>query len=163
MAKKGSKNEAPAGPATIQNRRAGFDYHIVDTVEAGIVLRGSEVKSIFLGRANLTDAYCRIINDELWLINADVEPYKFTTHFTPERRRDRKLLMKRKEIALLERRAQEKGLSLLPLKIYFNDRGKAKVLVGVGQGKKQHDKRDAIAERESKREEARVRRGARDD
>lgn len=163
MGKKASKKEEPKGPAIIQNRRASFDYKILDTYEAGIMLAGSEVKSLFLGRASLTDAYCRVVNDELWLYNADIEPYAFTTHFALERRRDRKLLMKRKEIDLIESRVQERGLALIPLKIYFNDRGKAKVLIGVGEGKKNYDKRDTIAERETKREQDRMRRGGRPD
>ncbi len=163
MAKKGSKHDEPKGPATIQNRRAAFDYKILDTIEAGIVLAGSEVKSIFLGLANLTDSYVRIEKDEAWLYNADIEPYKHTTHFAPGRRRDRKLLLKRREINQLEMKVQGKGLTLVPLKIYFNERGKAKVLIGFGEGKKAHDKRDTIAERETKRQQQRIQRGHRDD
>ncbi len=159
MAKKGSQKVEAKGPATIQNRRASFDYKILDTIEAGIMLIGSEVKSLFLGNAHLTDSYCRIVNDELWLFNADIEPYVHSAHFAPERRRDRKLLIKKKEMILLERKAQERGYSLIPLKIYFNDRGKAKVLIGIGEGKKNYDKRDSIAERDTKREQQRAARG----
>lgn len=162
MAKKGLKKEEPKGPATIQNRRASFDYKILDTIEAGIVLIGSEVKSIFLGNANLTDAYIRVQNDEAWLLNADIEPYAFSKHFAPDRRRDRKLLLKRKEINMLEIKVQDKGLALIPLRIYFNERGRAKVLIGFGEGKKNYDKREAVAERETKREQQRVQRGMRD-
>lgn len=150
MAKKG-KAEKPGGPATIQNRRATYEYEIIDTYEAGLVLVGSEAKSLFAGKANLTDAYVRILNDEAWILQLDIEPYKFSTAFTPDRRRDRKLLLHRKEIDLIERRAQEKGLSVIPLKIYFKN-GRAKVLIGTGRGKKQYDKRQSIAEREVKRE-----------
>ncbi len=163
MAKKGSKKEEPKGPATILNRRASFDYKILDTVEAGVVLIGSEVKSVFLGNANLTDAYCRIVNSEAWLYNADIEPYAYSSHFQPERRRDRKLLLKRKEIEMLENKIQERGLALIPLRIYFNDRGRAKVLIGFGEGKKNYDKREAVAERETKRQQQRIQRGARDE
>lgn len=163
MTKKGSKSNEPKGPATIQNRRAAFDYKILDTIEAGVVLSGSEVKSIFLGLANLTDSYIRIEKGEAWLYNADVEPYKHTTHFAPNRRRDRKLLLKKKEIAQLETKVQGKGLALIPLRIYFNERGRAKVLIGFGEGKKVHDKRDTIAERETKRQQQRIQRGMRDD
>ncbi|MBN8689867.1 MAG: SsrA-binding protein SmpB [Armatimonadetes bacterium] len=159
MAKKSAKNEPAKGPATIQNRRATFDYHVEDTLETGIELRGSEVKSLFLGRANLTDSYCRVKNDELWVYQMDIEPYAYAHHFLPERRRDRKLLAKRKEISVLERKSLEKGLSLVPLKVYFNDRGRAKLLLGLCRGKKDYDKRTAIAERETKRETARVQRG----
>ncbi|MBN9500209.1 MAG: SsrA-binding protein [Armatimonadetes bacterium 55-13] len=156
MAKKGAdkKNE---GPRSILNRRARFDYHIEDSYEAGIELVGSEVKSIFLGRANLTDAYCRVIKGQLFLLNLDVDPYEKAAAFLPERRRDRRLLMHRKEINLLERKAMEKGFSLIPLKMYFNSRGKVKVEVGLGRGKAQYDKREKIAKDDTRRELERVR------
>ena len=157
MAKKGAekKNESPR---SIQNRRARFDYHIEDTFEAGIELMGSEVKSIFLGRANLTDAYCRVINGQLFLLNMDVDPYeKGVAAFMGERRRDRRLLMHRKEINLLERKAQEKGFTLIPLSVYFNSRGKVKVQIGLGKGKAQYDKRAKLADDESRREVERAR------
>lgn len=155
MAKGSKVGKDPTGPATIQNRKARYDYEIIDSFEAGLVLVGSEVKSLFLGRANLTDAYCRVLQNELWLVNLDIEPYDHSSHFTPERRRDRKLLMHKKEIRLLERKAQEKGLTLIPLKIYFA-RGKAKVEVGLGRGKRKFDKREQIAERETRREKQRA-------
>lgn len=155
MAKK-PKNEPSRGPATITNRRATFDYHVLDTFEAGMVLVGSEVKSLFLGRANLTDSYCRVVSEELWMLQCDVEPYVHSSVYQPERRRERKLLMKRREIDRLQRLVQEKGLALIPLKIYFKN-GKAKVAIGLCEGKKQFDKRQAIADRETKREEARAR------
>jgi len=157
MAKKSDKKD-PQGPATIQNRKARHDYEIFDTYEAGLVLVGSEVKSCYLGRVNLTDAYCRILNSEVWLISADIEPYAHSSVYTPERRRDRKLLMHRKEITLLDRKAQEKGLSIIPLKVYFKN-GRVKVEIGLGRGKKMYDKRDAIQERETKRELERARSG----
>jgi SsrA-binding protein len=153
MAKKG-KAEKQAGPARIQNRKARFDYEIVDTYEAGIVLVGSEVKSLYLGRANLTDAYCRVLNDEVWLLNLDIEPYAYAHSFPPERRRDRKLLMHRKEIDLIHRKSQEKGFSLIPLAIYFKN-GRAKVEFGLGRGRKQFDKRHQIAEKDTRRERER--------
>jgi SsrA-binding protein len=157
MAKKGAekKNE---GPRSIQNRRARFDYHIEDTYEAGIELAGSEVKSIFLGRANLTDAYCRVINGQLFLLNLDVDPYeKGVAAFLPDRRRDRRLLMHRKEINTLERKAQEKGFTLIPLSLYCNARGKVKVQIGLGKGKAQYDKREKIAKDDERRELDRAR------
>lgn len=157
MAKKGAekKNE---GPRSIQNRRARFDYHIEDTYEAGIELVGSEVKSIFLGRANLTDAYCKVIKGQMFLINLDVDPYdKGVAAFLPDRRRDRKLLLHRKEINTLERKAQEKGFSLLPLSMYFNSRGKVKLQIGLGKGKALYDKRDKIAKDDERREMDRAR------
>lgn len=157
MSKKGAdkKNE---GPRSILNRRARFDYHIEDSVEAGIALLGSEVKSIFLGRANLTDAYCRVINGELFLLNMDIDPYeKAALAFLPERRRDRKLLMHRKQIETLDRKSMEKGFTLIPLKVYFNARGRVKVEVGLGKGKAQYDKKDKIAKDDERREVERAR------
>ncbi|MCC6402456.1 MAG: SsrA-binding protein SmpB [Fimbriimonadaceae bacterium] len=138
-------------PGTVQNRKASFNYEISDQLEAGIVLVGSEVKSLFLGRANLTDAYCRVTNGELWLHQMDIEPYEKSSHYRVERRRERKLLAHRKEIELLRRKQDENGLSLVPLKVYFKG-GKAKVVVGVGKGKKQYDKREAIKKKETRRE-----------
>lgn len=157
MAKKKSdkKNE---GPRSIQNRRARFDYHIEDTYEAGIELVGSEVKSIFLGRANLTDAYCKVIKGQLFILSMDVEPYdKGVAAFLPDRRRDRRLLMHRKEINSLERKSQEKGFTLMPLSVYFNARGKVKVQVGLGKGKALYDKREKIAQADERREVERAR------
>jgi len=154
MAKKGQKQES-RGPATIQNRKARFDFHIEDTEEAGIVLVGSEVKSLFLGRANLTDAYCRVLKNELWILNLDIEPYTHSSHYLPERRRDRKLLMHRRQIDVLQRKSQEKGLALIPLSLYFKN-GRVKVQIGLGRGKKQFDKRDAIKEKDTRRERERL-------
>ena len=151
MSKKSKSEAKPAGPATIQNRRARYDYEIMDTWEAGIALVGSEVKSVYLGRVNLTDAFCRILGGEAWLISADIEPYDKAAHFAPERRRDRKLLLHRREIDVIERKSQEKGFSILPLKVYFKN-GKVKVEIGLGRGKRQYDKREQLAEKDSRRE-----------
>ncbi|HRJ26193.1 MAG TPA: SsrA-binding protein SmpB [Fimbriimonadaceae bacterium] len=156
MGKKSNSSPEKTGPATVLNRRARFDYEILETLEVGLVLVGSEVKSIYQGRANLTDAYCVVRQDELWLINADVEPYEKASHYLQERRRDRKLLAHRKEITLLTRKSQEKGLAILPLKLYFS-RGKVKVEIGLGRGKKQYDKRESIAKKETQRELDRAR------
>lgn len=156
MAKKAKGAEKDAGPATIQNRRARYDYEIMDTWEAGVALVGSEVKSVYLGRVNLTDAFCRILNGEAWLISADIEPYDKAAHFAPDRRRDRKLLLHRREIDVLERKSQEKGFAILPLKVYFKN-GKVKVEIGLGRGKRQYDKREQLAEKESRREQERAR------
>ena len=156
MSKKTKSVKNKSGPAEILNRRARFDYEILETYEAGIVLVGSEVKSIWKGKANLTDAYCKISRQEGWLINLDIEPYEFSTAFSPERRRDRKLLLHRKELSSLERKTNEKGLSLIPLKLYFGRSGKVKVTIGLGKGKKLYDKRTQIAERETQREKERV-------
>ncbi len=155
MAKAKTKQE-PAGPKTIQNRKARFEYLILEEFEAGMMLAGSEVKSLYNGRANLTDAYCRIVNDELWLFSLDIEPYTHSNNFQPERRRDRKLLMHRKEIDSIERKSMEKGFTILPLEIYFKN-GKAKVKIALARGKALYDKREAIAKRDTKRELDRAR------
>ena len=155
MAKSKTKQE-PAGPKTIQNRKARFDYQILEEFEAGIVLAGSEVKSLYNGRANLTDAYCRVINDELWICNLDIEPYKYSNNFQPERRMDRKLLMHKREIVVIERKSLEKGFTILALEIYFKN-GKAKVKIALGRGKALYDKRESIAKKDTRREMERAR------
>lgn len=149
-----AKKDESKGPATIQNRRARYDYEILDTYEAGLVLEGSEVKSLFLGLANLTDAYCHIESGELWLSQLDIAPYTHSAAYLPERRRDRKLLMHRREIHAIGRRVQEKGLTLIPLKIYFNH-GKAKVQIATARGRRQYDKRDQIAAKDERRAQRR--------
>jgi SsrA-binding protein len=159
MAKAGGKKKEAQAPRSIENRKARFDFAIESTYEAGVELVGSEVKSLYNGRAHLTDSFCRVLRGELWLINADVEPYEKTTVFQHERRRDRKLLMHRKEINTLERKSLEKGFALVPLKMYFNEKGRVKVLIGLGKGKAHQDKRDTIAKRDSDREVARVKAG----
>src|SRR4029078_3371695 len=126
MAKKGQAKE-PEGPRSIVNRKARHDYELLDSFEAGVSLQGSEVKSVFLGRVNMTDAFCQILRGEMFLMNLDIEPYSHASVFHPERRRDRKLLLHRKQIDLIQRRSQEKGLTIVPTKIYFNAKGKVKV------------------------------------
>jgi SsrA-binding protein len=146
------KKEAPKGPATVNNRKARHDYEIVSTYEAGLALQGAEVKSVFAGKVNMTDAYCTVKGTELWLVNLDIEPYKnAATAYVPERRRDRKLLMHRKEIDLIDRRAQEKGLAIVPLKIYFKN-GRAKLELALARGKRQYDKREALKKKDERRE-----------
>ena len=138
------------------NRRAFHDYHILDRLEAGIVLTGTEVKSLRNNGCSLTDGYATIKNGEVWLLNVHVPPYQQGTFFSQhEARRDRKLLLHAREIARMTAELQEKGLSLVPLRVYFK-RGVVKVEVGVGRGKKQYDKRAAIKQREARREVERV-------
>ncbi|CAN5370567.1 SsrA-binding protein SmpB [soil metagenome] len=152
-------NEKHKGePKRVDNRRARYDYAFDDTFEAGMVLFGSEVKSLYHGKANLTDSYCQIKNNELWVLNVDIEPYDKATVFQHERRRERKLLMHRKEIDVLHRKSQEKGFSIIPMAMYFKN-GKAKLQVGLGRGKANYDKRDSIAKAETKREQDRIRAG----
>lgn len=156
MAKSKSKEREASGPRPLDNRRARYDYEFVETFEAGIALVGSEVKSIFRGKANMTDAYCKVDGRELWLFELDIEPYDHASAFAPPRRRPRKLLMHRKEIDLLDRKSSEKGLALIPSRIYFKN-GKVKVQVALARGKREYDKREAIAKREERREVERVR------
>jgi SsrA-binding protein len=155
MARAKSKQE-PQGPKSIQNRKARYEYAILDEYEAGLVLIGSEVKSLFHGRANLTDGFCRVIDGELWLFQMDIEPYTHSSVFQHVRRRDRKLLLHRKEIDTIDRKSREKGFSIIPLEVYFV-KGKAKVKIGLARGKTNFDKRDSIADRETKREIERAR------
>lgn len=156
MAKHKGEQPKENGPASIRNRKARFDYEIIETFEAGIALVGSEVKSIYKGRANLTDAYCEVRGGEMWLLQADVEPYDHSSHFQHERRRERKLLLHKKEIRLIDRRSSEKGLTLVPLALYFKN-GKAKVELALARGKREYDKRDQIAKKETRREADRIR------
>ncbi len=153
VAKASGKTEKK-GPATIQNRRAGYDYEILETYEAGLVLVGSEVKSLYAGRANLGESFARIEDGEVFLYGMDIEPYEKTSAYVPDRRRTRKLLLNRNEIELLYRKATEKGLSIIPLRIYFKER-KAKVLIGIARGKKSYDKRDSIKEKDERRSQLR--------
>ncbi|MGH7789636.1 MAG: SsrA-binding protein SmpB [Candidatus Binatia bacterium] len=133
------------------NRSARHEYSFDETFETGIVLMGSEVKSLRDGKANIKDSYARIDGDEVWLMQAHISPYNAASKFGHEPTRVRKLLMHRSEIARLTGKVKERGLTLIPLRLYFKD-GRAKVELGLARGKKQHDKRESIKEREMKRE-----------
>jgi SsrA-binding protein len=133
------------------NRRARHDYHIDETVEAGIVLTGSEVKALRAGKANLKDSYGRVDRSEAWLFNAHISPYAPASQFGHEPTRTRKLLLHRGEIERLSGKIKERGLTLIPLRLYFKN-GRAKVELGLARGKKQYDKRASIREREVQRE-----------
>lgn len=133
------------------NRKAHHDYFIEESYEAGIVLTGAEIKSIRAGRVNLRDSYAIIKDGEAWLLNAHIAPYKHATHTSHEPKRDRKLLLHRYQINRLQGRVQEKGYTLVPLRIYLKD-NRAKVEIALARGKKLYDKRAAIAKREAQRE-----------
>jgi SsrA-binding protein len=133
------------------NRRARFEYLIEETFEAGLVLRGSEIKALRVGKANLKDSYGRIEGDEVWLWNAHISPYGPASQFGHEPTRSRKLLLHRSEIARLTGKVKERGLTLVPLRLYFKN-GRAKVELALARGKKHHDKRESIKEREVRRE-----------
>ena len=134
-----------------QNRRAFHDYHILERFEAGLVLTGSEVKSLRDNRAHLKDAYARFLGDELFLVGSHISPYGPASQFGHEPERTRKLLMHRRELERLRGKVQERGLTLIPLRLYWS-KGRAKAELGLGQGKKLHDKRVAIRERMERRE-----------
>ena len=134
------------------NRKARHDYLITDTFEAGIVLTGTEIKSIRAGKANLSDAYARVEKDEAWLVGAHIAPYEAGNRHNHEPRRDRKLLLHRSEIDELMGRASAKGLTVVPLRLYITNKGRAKIELGLARGKQLHDRRRQIAERDSRRE-----------
>ena len=134
-----------------QNRRAFHDYHILERFEAGLVLNGSEVKSLRDNRAHLKDAYARFFGEELFLVGSHISPYGPASQFGHEPERNRKLLMHRRELERLRGKVQERGLTLIPLRLYWS-KGRAKAELGLGQGKKLHDKRVAIRERMERRE-----------
>ena len=140
----------------IKNKRATFDYAISDTFTAGIVLTGTEIKSIRLGKASLADSFCYVTNGEVWLKNMYIAEYFYGTYNNHAERRDRKLLLNKKEIAKLEKNGKEAGFTITPMRLFINDRGLAKVVIGIGRGKKEYDKRQSIKEREDKRSMARL-------
>lgn len=140
----------------IKNRRANFDYAISDTFTAGLVLTGTEIKSIRLGKASLVDTFCYVNNGEVWIKNMYIAEYFYGTYNNHVERRDRKLLLNKKEIAKLEKNGKEAGFTIVPLRLFINDRGLAKLVIGIGRGKKEYDKRQSIKEREDKRNMARL-------
>jgi SsrA-binding protein len=154
----GGKDEDQKVIAT--HRRARFDYEILERLEAGLVLLGPEVKSLRAGKASLSDAYALIRRGEAFLENLHISPYPQAGRDNPDPKRQRKLLMHRKEIARLEGRVAERGFTLVPLSLYFRE-GRVKVELALARGKRQHDKREAIKERESDRELARATRRTR--
>src|SRR5687768_650974 len=136
----------------IRNRQASYEYELLDKYVAGIVLMGTEIKSIREGKVNLQDGYCYFNNGELFVKAVNITPYAQGTHYNHEATRERKLLLKKTEIKKLEGKIEEKGLTLIPLRLFINDRGFAKMEIAVGRGKKLHDKRDSMRERDAKRE-----------
>lgn len=140
----------------IKNKRATYDYAIEETFTAGIVLTGTEIKSIRLGKASLVDTFCYVANGGAWIKNMYVAEYFYGTYNNHEARRDRKLLLTKKEIRRLAKVSSEAGMTIVPLKIFINERGLAKMVIGIGRGKKEYDKRQSIKEREDKRSMARL-------
>lgn len=141
-----------AKDVNIKNRQASYEYELLDKWVAGIVLTGTEIKSIREGKINLQDGYGYFNNGELFVKGVNISPYAQGTHYNHEATRERKLLLKRSELKKLEARTEEKGLTLVPTRLFINDRGFAKMEIALGRGKKMHDKRDSIKERDAKRE-----------
>ncbi|SPF79623.1 SsrA-binding protein [Pseudoprimorskyibacter insulae] len=138
-----------------ENRRARFDYAIEDDIECGIILTGSEVKSLRENTSNIAESYAAVENGELWLVNSYIAPYD-RAMFSHEERRRRKLLVSRRELARLWNDTQRKGMTIVPLVMYFNHRGKVKLKVGIAKGKKNHDKRESEAKRDWNRQKQRL-------
>jgi SsrA-binding protein len=157
MAKKPAPPKSKKGDAEknekliANNRKARYEYEVLDTLECGIVLVGSEVKSLRDGRMSIDEAYGRVDRDEVWLVGLDIQEYRFANVENHEPRRRRKLLMHRREIRKFAAQAYEKNLTLVPLKMYFK-RGRAKVLMGICRGKKQYDKRESMKKRDTQRD-----------
>src|SRR5262245_30021140 len=154
---KAEKNEKKKSPdqeirLVSENRKARFRFEILDTLECGIQLVGSEVKSLRDGKLSLDESYARVKDGEVWLVGADIAEYPQATLWNHLPKRPRKLLMRREQVNKFASKAHEKGLTLVPLKVYFNARGLAKVLLGLGKGKKLHDKRESLKKADSQRE-----------
>ncbi len=141
---------------SIKNRQAGFQYELLDTYVAGMVLKGTEIKSIREGKANLQDGHCYFNNGELFVKGISITPYDQGTHYNHQAARERKLLLKKSELGRLEHKSEEKGLTIVPLRLFINIRGYAKLEIALARGKKMHDKRDSIKERDVKRELSRI-------
>ena len=137
---------------TIKNKRASFDYELLETFTAGLVLTGTEIKSIRLGKASLVDTFAIVENGEVWVKNMYVAEYFFGTYNNHAPRRDRKLLLNRKEIRRLQTAAKDRGFTLVPTRLFINERGLAKLVLAIARGKKEYDKRQSIRERDDRRE-----------
>ena len=135
----------------IKNKKANFDYFIEDTYEAGIVLKGTEIKAIRKGSCNLIDTYARVKNNEIYVINMFIAPYEQGNRFNHDERRERKLLLHKKEIIKIKQKIEKEGYSLVPIKLYLKN-GRAKVLIGIAKGKKAYDKRQPLKEKDIKRD-----------
>ena len=139
-----------------ENRRARFDYFLEGHIEAGIALLGTEIKALRDGRANIAESYAAVEGREIMLINADIPPYKQANRFNHEPRRHRKLLLHRKQIDKLIGAVQREGRTIIPVRLYLNEKGMAKLEIALAKGKKTHDKREAVAERDWQRDKARL-------
>ncbi len=145
-------SERFAKTVNIRNKQASFGYELLDNYVAGIVLKGTEIKSVREGKVNLTDGYVYFNNDEAFVKGINISPFAQGTHYNHEAARDRKLLLKKSELKRLRAKSEEKGLTIVPTRLFINDRGFAKLEIALARGKKLHDKRESIKEREVKRE-----------
>ncbi|MBC6366904.1 SsrA-binding protein SmpB [Algoriphagus sp. AK58] len=136
----------------IKNKKASFEFEFIDTYVAGLMLKGTEIKSIREGKVSLTEAYCMFLDDELFVRQMHIAPYSMAASYNHEAVRDRKLLLSKKELEKLQTKSQEKGLAIIPVRIFINDRGKAKMEIALARGKKLHDKRQDLKEKDAKRE-----------
>jgi SsrA-binding protein len=143
---------ALAGQINIKNKRASFEYHLLERYVAGIALLGTEIKSIREGKANINDSFCSFLDDGLYIRNMHIAEYSFGSFYNHEAKRDRKLLLTKKELKKLKVKGEEKGFTIIPLRMFMSERGFAKVEIALAQGKKDFDKRETIKERDSKRE-----------
>ena len=150
------KKADPNNKTAAENRKARFSYEVLDTVEAGLVLTGTEVKSLRQGQANIQESYASVEDGGIWLINSYLPEYLQGNRFNHEPRRRRKLLLNKREIAKLGQGVARDGMTLVPLRIYFNDKGRAKLLLGLARGKKLHDKRETEKQRDWAREKGRL-------
>lgn len=155
MAQRNKTSESPGRPVA-ENRKARFNYEIEDTIEAGMALQGTEVKSLRRSGANIAESYAEEKDGEIWLVNAHIPEYTQGNIHNHEPRRPRKLLLNKREINRLAGAVQQKGMTLVPLRIYFNDRGIAKLLLGLAKGKKLHDKRETEKKRDWQRQKERL-------
>lgn len=136
----------------IKNKRASFDYEFIDTFTAGIVLTGTEIKSIRLGKASLVDTYCYFANHELWVKNMHITEYFYGSYNNHVARRERKLLLEKKELRKLEEAGKNPGFTIVPVRLFINDKGLAKIVIALAKGKKEYDKRQSIREKDDRRE-----------
>jgi SsrA-binding protein len=143
-------------PLNIKNKRAFFDFEILDTYTAGIMLTGTEIKSVRSGKAHINEAFCQIKRGELFIVNMHINEYEFGTYLNHEPRRPRKLLLNKRELKQINKKITEKGLTVIPIKVFLNDRGLAKIEIAVAKGKKTHDKRQSIKSKDIKRETERA-------
>lgn len=144
--------EKIASTVQIKNKRATFDYEIIETFEAGIVLTGTEIKSIRMSKASLVDTFCLVEHNEVWVKNMYVGEYFYGTYNNHSSRRDRKLLLNKKEIRKIDTAIRNSGFTVIPLRLFINGKGLAKLVIGIAKGKKEYDKRESIKERDDKRE-----------